>query len=90
MTMQINVFWDVTPCSQNLWAFQGQKVPLQHHYTSIRLNGVIPLKTVIFKIIYFSTFSHNYPAHVLKSVFVITEKTMLQESIIVHRLSCQE
>jgi len=90
MTMKINVFWDVTPHSQNVWTFQRQKVPLQHHYTSIRLHGVIPSKPVIFKIIYFSTLNHNYQAHMLKLAFVFTENTMLQESIIVYRLSCQE
>jgi len=90
MTMKINVFRDVTPHSQNVWTFQRQKVPPQHHYTAIRLYGVIPLKPVIFKIIYFSTFNHNYEAHMLKLAFVFTEKTMLQESIIVHRLSCEE
>ena len=90
MTMKVNVFWDVTPHSQNVWTFQRQKVPLQHHYTSIRLHGVIRLKPVIFKIIYFSTFNHIYEVHMLKLAFVFKEKTMLQESIIVHRLSCQE
>lgn len=51
VTKKINVFWDVTPCSQNLQMFQRQKVPLQLHYTSIRLHSVRSKKTVAFKII---------------------------------------